>query len=102
MLTRNAHSVSNAARMPEAMAEAAGSPGWPGKRISTDTCSGRAGTGAGRARQAPTSIPVHSHKGVRDRHRMAEHYSKGTDRKSYTTKVQWRRPSGLVEGRRER
>jgi hypothetical protein len=39
MLTRNENSLSSAARIAEAMADAAGNPGWPGRRMRTDACS---------------------------------------------------------------
>src|SRR5262249_61334672 len=74
MLTRNDHSVSRTARIPEAMAAAAGEPGWPGRRMRTEGCSGRACAAAAAAYQALTSSAVSDHAYRRRRHRTAALY----------------------------
>src|SRR5215468_2273358 len=62
--------------MPEVMAEAAGRPGWPGRRIRTDgscaACAGDAGPS-----QAPTSTSVTNHASRRGLDRTARHFNKG-------------------------
>src|SRR5262249_35936335 len=60
MLTLNDHSVSSTARIPEAIAVAAGKPGCPGSRIRMEACSTSACAGATKPSQAPTTSAVRS------------------------------------------
>src|SRR5215470_18640558 len=78
MLTRNDHWLSNASRMPEAMAVADGMPGWPPRRIRTDGCSGAAAAAAAEPSQAPTIRIVSDHARRWRPDRIAEHDSTAT------------------------
>jgi hypothetical protein len=57
-------------------AAAAGKPGWPGRRMRTETCSGAACAAAAEPSQAPTSSAVNNRPRRYSPDRIARHYSR--------------------------